>query len=119
MTKGPRVDSGLHYQYDFAATMIEMLGGRVPGELGWRQLRPCVQGRRAGGARLPSGFAGRDGVASGGVRFDDYMCVRSYHDGYHALPDTMLFDIKNDPHEQKDLARQRPEVVGRADGHAR
>jgi len=49
-----------------------------------------------------------------GVRFGDYICVRSYHDGYHCYPDVMLFDVKNDPHEERDLAPERPDLVGRA-----
>src|SRR5207302_1595466 len=28
---GGRVDTALHYQYDWAATLIELLGGTVPG----------------------------------------------------------------------------------------
>jgi hypothetical protein len=39
------------------------------------------------------------------VRFGDFVCIRSYHDGYHAFPDVMLFDLKKDPHEQNDIAR--------------
>jgi hypothetical protein len=48
------------------------------------------------------------------VRFDDYLCIRSYHDGYHAFPEIMLFDVKCDPHEQHDLAASKPDVVKRA-----
>jgi choline-sulfatase len=30
ITDAPRVDRALHYQYDWAATMVELLGGQVP-----------------------------------------------------------------------------------------
>lgn len=30
------------------------------------------------------------------VRFEDYICIRSYHDGYHGFPDVMLFSVKGD-----------------------
>src|SRR5206468_6615396 len=30
VTSSPRVDSALHYHFDFAATMIELLGGKTP-----------------------------------------------------------------------------------------
>ena len=43
-----------------------------------------------------------------------HICIRSYHDGYHAFPDVMLFDTTADPHEQHDLAPRRPDLVARA-----
>ena len=48
------------------------------------------------------------------VRFANYLCIRSYHDGYHGFPERMLFDLAEDPHEQHDLAPARPNVVGQA-----
>lgn len=108
-----RVDEALHYHYDFAATMIELCGGSVPNN--WD------------GAAFTDSFqegtsAGRDYlVVSQGawscqrsVRWDDYLCIRSYHDGHHAFPDVMLFNVANDPHEQHDFAAQRPDLVNQA-----
>ena len=43
--------------------------------------------------------------------FEDWICIRTYHDGYHDFPELMLFDLSNDPHETRDLARSRPEIV--------
>src|SRR5262249_55735990 len=48
------------------------------------------------------------------VRFDDWICIKSYHGGYHGFPDVMLFDLKNDPHEQSDVAASNPQIVRRA-----
>lgn len=109
----PRVDKALHYQIDWAATMVEMLGQSVP---------KMWDGTSFAHAFEENGDTGRDYlVVSQGawscqraVRFDDYICIRTYHDGYHGFPDVMLFDLKKDPHEQHDLARERPEIVGRA-----
>ena len=42
-----------------------------------------------------------------GVRFDQYMLLRSYHDGYKHLEPVMLWDLTEDPHEQHDLAPER------------
>jgi hypothetical protein len=36
--------------------------------------------------------------------------MRTYHDGFHLFPREMLFDVEDDPHEQTDLATERPEV---------
>jgi hypothetical protein len=37
--------------------------------------------------------------------------MRVYHDGYRDYPDVMLFDLTDDPHEQRNLAEQRPDLV--------
>jgi hypothetical protein len=53
-----------------------------------------------------------------GVRFEqdgeDYLCLRTYHDGYKALEPVMLFNLTRDPHEQHDLAAERPDLTNRA-----
>jgi len=102
-----RVDTGLHYHLDFAAALIEMAGGKVPANWDGRALNH------------PRDYL----VVSQGawscqrsVRFEDYLCIRSYHDGLHNFPDVMLYDVKHDPHEQHDLAEKRPELVQRAMG---
>ncbi len=112
-----RLDTAFHYQNDIAATAIELVGGQVPGI--WDG-KPMTQSLRDGTS------AGRDYlVVSQGlwscqrsVRFHhggrDYICIRSYHDGYHGFPDVMLFDTISDPHEQHDLAMERPEVAAHA-----
>jgi hypothetical protein len=48
------------------------------------------------------------------VRFADYMCLRTYHDGYKMLDPVMLFNLVDDPHEQHNLAAERPDLVDQA-----
>jgi len=109
-----RRDSGLHYANDMAATVVELLGQQVPDN--WDGV-PFTNALRRGES------GGRDYVVVSqnawscqrGIRFrhDDgeYMCIRSYHDGYHGFPDIMLFDVENDPHEQHNLALEKPDVA--------
>ncbi len=112
-TTQARSDDALHYNLDMAATVVELAGGAVPSN--W-------DGHSFGAALRRGEASGRDYlVVSQGawscqraVRFEDYLCIRSYHDGYHGLPDVMLFDVKRDPHEQHDLASSRPDLVNRA-----
>jgi arylsulfatase A-like enzyme len=114
--KPGRVEQGLIYNLDFAATLVELLGGEVP---------PTWDGRSFAAAFRGGQTLGRDDlVLSQGawscqrsVRFDRWIYIRSYHDGYHAFPDEMLFDLASDPHEQHDVAAQNPQVV--ADARAR
>ena len=115
LTSQPRVDQSLHYHYDWAATLIELVGGQVPSNWDARSFAEAFREDRE---------QGRDYLVTSqqawscqrGVRFDDYLCLRTYHDGYKMLEPVMLFDLSSDPHEQHDLAAERPEVVDRAMG---
>jgi arylsulfatase A-like enzyme len=48
------------------------------------------------------------------VRFGSHLGARTYHDGYKDFAPTMLFDVEADPHEQRDLAGDRPDLVDHA-----
>jgi len=109
-----RVEKGLHYQVDFAATVLELIGGQVPAN--W-------DGRSFAGSIAAGQSSGRENlVVSQGawtcqraVRFSlaghDYFFIRTYHDAYHGYPDHMLFDLTDDPHEQHNLAAEREGLV--------
>ncbi len=45
--------------------------------------------------------------------FDDYVYIRTYHGGFHLFDNEMLFNIKTDPHEQKNIAREHPELCAK------
>jgi choline-sulfatase len=110
----PRVDDALHYHFDWAATLVELVGGQVAAN--W-------DGQPFTNAFRRAESAGRDYLVTSqgawsvqrGVRFDEeghsYMFLRTYHDGYKMLDDAMLFDLSDDPHEQVNLAASRPELV--------
>ncbi|MHB8996063.1 MAG: sulfatase family protein [Armatimonadota bacterium] len=107
------VDEGLHYNLDLAPTLAEMLG---------REARPQWQGESYASA-VTEGFAtGRDHLVLSqcchgcmrSVRFGPWHYIRVIHDFYHLYPREMLFNIVEDPHEQHDLAGERPDVCGEA-----
>jgi len=112
-----RVDTALHYNFDWAAALITELGGEVPAN--W-------DGQPFTLASSPGSEQGRPYlVLSQGawacqrsVRFrcdgQDYLCIRTYHDGHKQLEPVMLFDLTQDPHEQHDLAPEHPELVAYA-----
>jgi arylsulfatase A-like enzyme len=108
-----RVDRAFHYQVDVAATLLELLGARVPRSWDGRSFAAaCEAGREEG--RDCVVFGQGAWTAQRAVRFDDVICISTYHDGYHAFPDVMLFDLASDPHQQIDLAQKRPDLVGEA-----
>jgi arylsulfatase A-like enzyme len=53
-------------------------------------------------------------VCQRSVRFENWIYIRTYHDGYHLFPKEMLFNVEADPHEQYNAAAEYPEVCCRA-----
>jgi len=113
LTGTARVDRALHYHYDWAATLIELVGGTVPPD--W-DAQPFTAAFRAGQEAGRPYLVTSQGAwaCQRGVRFDQYLCLRTYHDGYKELEPVMLFDLQADPYEQHDLAVAQPAVVNRA-----
>lgn len=111
---GPgRVDRALHYHFDWAATLIELAGGAVPANWDGRSFADAFRaGQESGREYLVMGQGCH--VVQRGVRFDDSLCIRTYHDGYKLYDDVMLFDVAADPHEQRNLAADYPDRVNRA-----
>ncbi len=117
LTTTTRVDTALHYHFDWAATMIELLGGTVPSNWDGVSFAEAFRAEEQ---------AGRDFLVTSqgawacqrGVRFayegSDYLCLRTYHDGYKELEPLMLFNLNQDHHLQNDLAQQQPAVMDRA-----
>ena len=117
LTGGPHVDRALHYHYDWAATLVELAGGQVPNNWDGQPFAEAFrQGREQGRPYLV--VSQNAWSCQRGVRFDDaggaYLCLRTYHDGYKQLGPVMLFDLAEDPHQQHDLAAERPDLVDRA-----
>jgi len=104
------VDECFHYNFDMAATFLDLLGGEIPS--GW-------DGRSFASSLKGGDPEGRDYlVVSQGawscqraVRFDSYILVRTYHDGFKDFPEVMLFDVEEDPHELEDLSDRKPDAV--------
>ncbi len=49
-----------------------------------------------------------------GVRFDDYLYIHTYHNGYKDLPPEMLFNLAEDPYQQQNLSQTHPQRVREA-----
>lgn len=119
------VSDGFHYNVDLLPTLIDLLGGVEP-----------LQVNRVSGFAYPAEYdgvsyaeevlGGKDGgreylvlsqcahVCQRSVRMGNWLYVRNYHDGYHLLEPEELFDLKNDPHERNNVAKQNPEVCWHA-----
>jgi arylsulfatase A-like enzyme len=113
ITDGGRVDPSLHYHFDWAATLIEMVGGELPDDWDGKSFREAFVTDSAEGRDYLITSQGAWAVQRG-IRFGDYICLRTYHDGYKMLDPVMLFNLKNDPHEQHNLAQSEPAIVNQA-----
>jgi arylsulfatase A-like enzyme len=117
LTTGGRVDNALHYHFDWAATLLELLGQSVPKN--WDG-QPFTQAFKNGTDQGREYIVVSQGAWSvqRGVRFrsggEDYLCLRTYHDGHKMLEPLMLFNLTRDPHEQFDLSAEQPEVINLA-----
>jgi choline-sulfatase len=109
--RGGRVNSGLHYQFDLSAAILELAGGRVPEHWDARSPRAALA-RGEDGGRETLVLSQMAWSSQRSVRWNDCLFTRTYHDGYKDLPEISLYDLATDPHELHDLAPSRPELVG-------
>ena len=111
-----RTDTALRYQVDLAATVVELLGGTVP--YGWdgRSFASELRGEpdAADPPRSHLVLSCAAWATQRAIRFDRWLCIWTYHDAFHGFPTAMLFDVERDPHEQRNVADEQPDVVGRA-----
>ncbi|MCM8828823.1 MAG: sulfatase [Candidatus Omnitrophica bacterium] len=112
-TNGPSVDDGLHYNIDLLPTIAEMLGIKFPDSIDGISFAQAIkEGKNCGREYLVLSQCCHGCQRS--VRWKDYIYIRTYHDFYHLYPDEMLFNIKQDPNEQNNLASQLPGVCAEA-----
>ncbi len=106
----PWIDNALHYQCDVGATITELLGGRPNPRWDAKAFTRAFNERREEGREyLVVSHCAWSCQRS--VIFDDYIMIKTYHDGFKDFPEYMLFDIVNDPHEQYNLAEERPHLI--------
>ena len=112
---------GFHYNVDLLPTLIDLIGNvppfkcnRVVGlanpvQYDGVSFADCIRSGKDGGREylVVSQMAH---VCQRAVRFDDWIYIRTYHDGYHLTETDELFNVKNDPHETVNVAEQNPEV---------
>ena len=106
-------NTGLHYHLDLLPTLAELFGqaGREYWD-GESFAKALTVGQACSRDYLVVSQCAH--VCQRGVRFEDYMYIRTYHDGYHLFPEEMLFNLKMDPHEQNNIAEEFPEICCQA-----
>jgi arylsulfatase A-like enzyme len=111
------VNRGLHYHFDWAATLVDKLGGKVPARWNGRSFASALAAGEEGGRDFLVTSQGA-WAAQRGVRFrhagKDWLMMRTYHDGYKDIGPFSLFDLTSDPHEEHDVAEREPAIVDHA-----
>ncbi|HHY82531.1 MAG TPA: sulfatase-like hydrolase/transferase [Clostridiales bacterium] len=107
------VDKGLHYNLDLAPTMAELLNVKPYEKWDGRSYAAALRdGTDCGREYLILSQCAH--VCQRSVRFGDYIYIRTYHDGFHLFDREMLFNIKEDFHEQHNIAAQHPDICAKA-----
>jgi len=107
------MDHGLHYNIDLTRTFADLLGQKpIPYGDGDSFIKTLETGEDTGREHLIVSQCAH--VCQRSVRFDKYLYIRTYHDGYHLFNREMLFDLEADPHEQNDIAAEYPEICAKA-----
>lgn len=106
--KAGHVDSGLHYNLDLAPTLAELLEKPTAPRWDGQSYAPALFGNEAGRDDLIISQCAH--VCQRSVRFGPWLYMRTYHDGFHLFSKEMLFNVEDDPHEEHDLAAERPDL---------
>ncbi len=109
VVSGPGIPKGesaaLVYLLDLHPTLCEIAGAKAPAGLDGRSLVEVIKGKKA--AVRDSLFLSYRDVQRA-VRDDRWKLIR-----YPKIGRTQLFDLKNDPHETRDVVKDHPKEAGR------
>jgi arylsulfatase A-like enzyme len=109
-----RCDDGLHYHFDLAATVNALLGARIPAEWDAESMMAALRGKKDA-ARNHLVVSQLAQTCQRAVLFCDggsaYLYLRTFRSGFYPIPRELLFDISRDPHEIRDIARERCDLT--------
>ncbi len=109
VVKPGTADAGLHGNLDLLPTLADLL--KRPKKAYWDGVSfadTLTDGADTGREDLVLSQCCH--VCQRSVRWDDYLYIRTYHDGYHLFADEQLYNLADDPYEQHDIAAARPEL---------
>ena len=101
---------GFVQNLDFVPTLLESAGLPVPAHLEGTSLVPCLRGD-ADGTVEEVHLSEATWEVKRAVRDRDWKFIQSYEPDPHGRPMQELFDLRNDPTEQVNLAESLPEKV--------
>ena len=106
------VDKELHYSLDLLPTLCDLLD--VQKSEYWDGIsfaKTLKEGTPCGRESLVISQMAH--VCQRSAVFGDWLYMRTYHDGYHLFDKEMLFNLKEDIHEQCDVKDKYPEICAK------
>lgn len=104
--------NSLIYATDIAATILEGVGKIVPKFWDGKSIfKKLESGDNFGRDYLV--ISQNAWTCQRTVRFRNWTLIRTYHTGLRDYPDIMLYDFENDFHMTKNIAEERPDIVGK------
>ncbi|MHB1158201.1 MAG: sulfatase [Phycisphaerales bacterium] len=104
------VDDGLHYNIDWAPTVMDLLKREKPALWdGESFVEILTKGENFRGQEREQLVVSQCcHVCQRSVRWDAgdkrWLYMRTYHDGFHLFPREMLYELASDPREQRDVS---------------
>lgn len=102
-----KVDSGFHTNVDLCPTIRDLVGSYNIGKYeydGISYAHTLIDAADCSQQYVVLTQCAH--VCQRSARFGDYIYIRTIHGGYHLMPKEMLFNIKEDPHEIKNLVKE-------------
>lgn len=107
------IDKELHYNIDICPTMAELLGVEIYKKWDGKSYSSTIlNGEQCGQNYLVLSQLAH--VCQRSVRFEDWIYIRTYHDGFHLFDKEMLFNLNDDPYEQNNLAKLYTQICDKA-----
>ncbi len=106
-----QTDEGFHTNVDLCPTITELFNTKIRGNYnydGKSYAKTLTEGADCSQESVILTQCAH--VCQRSARFGDYIYIRTLHGGFHLFPEEMLFNIKNDPHETKNIAAEHPEI---------
>ncbi len=109
-------DSGLHVNVDLVPTMADILKVEPHKDWDGKSYAKVLTDKQD--ASYESVVLNQCAhVVQRSARFDDYLYIRTVHGGGHVFDDEMLFNLKDDPYQTKNLAKELPGIVAEGAKH--
>lgn len=109
MAKGYK-DNGLHMNIDLAPTVAELLDVKPYDKWDGKSYAKVLTSKEDCSYEYAV-INQCAHVCQRSVRFGDYLYIRTIHGGYHLFDDEMLFNIKEDPHETRNIINEERSVA--------
>ncbi|MCR5155312.1 MAG: sulfatase-like hydrolase/transferase [Butyrivibrio sp.] len=110
--KKGHVDRDLHYSLDLLPTLCDLLSVEKSHHWDGVSFAPALtEGASCGRESLVISQMAH--VCQRSAVFGDWLYMRTYHDGYHLFDREMLYNLKEDIHEQKDVKDKHPEICAK------